>query len=275
MASGIRISSIALAAFAAAAAAVTPAAAGDAKPSFADKGEFVVCTDATFPPMEFFEVAGDEKPAGYDIDLAEALSLHWGIKSRFVVSDFTGLLPGLESQRCDAVISGILVTPERTKTYDATPYLSTSLVVFTLAKSDLAVSDPADLSGKVVAVQAGTHYVEELEKINEKLKSEGKAEISIQTYPKQTDVIQQVLVGRAAAAVSQDTELAYRDLQYPGQLKTVYAFPGQDTFGVYLRRSGDDKTAVADALSALVQDGTLKSITENWRLSPEAITAGK
>lgn len=270
-----RVSLIALAAVAAAASAVVPAAAEDVRPSFAGKGEFVVCTDATFPPMEFFEAAGDQKPVGYDIDLAEALAAHWGLKSRLVVSDFSGLLPGLESQRCDAVISGILITPERTKTYDATPYLGTALVVFTSAKSDLAISDPAGLSGKVVAVQAGTHYVEELEKVSAALKADGKDGISIQTYPKQTDVIQQVLVGRAAAAVSQDTELAYRDLQHPGQLKTIYAFPGQDTFGVYLRRVGDDKQAVADALSALAQDGTLKSITEKWRLSPEAITAGK
>ncbi|WP_315925994.1 ABC transporter substrate-binding protein [Mesorhizobium sp. SP-1A] len=256
--------------------AVSASAHADApKPSFADKGELVVCTDATFPPMEFFEAAGEQKPVGYDIDLAEALAEHWGLKPRVVVSDFTGLLPGLEAQRCDAVISGILVTPERTKTYDAAPYLGTALVVFTSAKSDLAIADPADLSGKVVAVQAGTHYVEELEKVSAKLKAEGKDEISIQTYPKQTDVIQQVLVGRAAAAVSQDTELAYRELQHPGQLKIVYAFPGHDTFGVYLRRNGGDKQAVATALSALAGNGALKSITEKWHLSPGAIAAGE
>ena len=255
--------------------AVAPAAAEDAKPSFAGKGEFVVCTDATFPPMEFFEKADDQKPVGFDIDLASALANHWGLTPRLVVSDFTGLLPGLESQRCDGVISGILVTPERTKSYDAVPYLGTALVVFTGAKSELTISGPADLGGKVVAVQAGTHYVEQLEAVNAKLKSEGKDEISIQTYPKQTDVIQQVLVGRAAAAVSQDTELAYRELQQPGQLKTIYAFPGEDKFGVYLRRTGDDKKAVAAAVAALAADGTLKSIAEKWRLSPADVVSGE
>lgn len=275
MASGYLRSRVALTAIAGFIAASAPALADDAKPSFADKGEFVVCTDATFPPMEFFEKADDEKPVGFDIDLADALANHWGLKSRLVVSEFTGLLPGLEAQRCDGVISGILVTPERTKTYDAAAYLGTSLVVFTASSRDLPVSDPADLGGKVVAVQSGTHYVEQLEQISAKLRSEGKDEILIQTYPKQTDVIQQVLVGRAAAAVSQDTELAYRELQNPGQLKIVYSFPGQDEFGVYLRRNGDDKQAVAAALAALAGNGTLKSIAEKWHLSPDAIAAGK
>lgn len=273
MVSGIKGSCIALAAMAASATGVF--AADEARPAFIDKGEFVVCTDATFPPMEFFEKADDKNPVGYDIDVAEALAKHWNVASRLLVIDFAGLLPGLEAQRCDAVISGILVTEERTKTYDASPYLGTSLVVFSSAKSDLAVADPADLDGKVVAVQAGTHYVEELEKVSAKLKKAGKEGLSIQTYPKQTDVIQQVLVGRAAAAVSQDTELAYRELQNPGQLKTLYTFPGKDRFGVYLRRAGDDKQAVDAALAALAENGTLKAITEKWRLSPDAIAVGK
>lgn len=273
MVSAIKASCMALAAFAASAAGSL--AAEGARPSFAEKGEFVVCTDATFPPMEFFENAGDQAPVGYDIDLAGALAGHWQIKSRLVVADFAGLLPGLEAQRCDAVISGILVTEERTKTYDALPYLGTALVAFTSAKSDLTIADPADLSGKVVAVQAGTHYVEQLEKVSAALKAAGRDEISIQTYPKQTDVIQQVLVGRAAAAVSQDTELAYREIQNPGQLKTIYTFPGEDNFGVYLRRNGGDKEAVGAALAELAANGTLNTITEKWRLSPDAIVAGK
>ena len=272
MVSGIKGSCIALAAIAASAAS---AFAEEVRPAFIDKGEFVVCTDASFPPMEFFEKPEDKNPVGYDIDVAEALAKHWGVTPRLVVADFAGLLPGLEAQRCHAVISGILVTEERTKTYDASPYLGTALVVFSSAKSDLTISDPSDLNGKVVAVQAGTHYVEELEKVSAKLKADGKEGLSIQTYPKQTDVIQQVLVGRAAAAVSQDTELAYRELQNPGQLKTIYTFPGQDRFGVYLRRAGSDKQAVDAALAALAENGTLKTITEKWRLSPDAIAVGK
>lgn len=252
------------------AAAVNPAAADEAKNTFTTKGEFVVCTDSTFPPLEFFEVAGAQQPTGFDIELAEALGNHWGIKSRIVVSEFTGLLPGLASQRCDAVISGVLVTPERTKTYDAVPYLDTTLVVFTGAKSDLAIESPADLSGKVVAVQAGTNYVGELEKVNVQLKEAGKTPITIQSYPKQTDVIQQVLVGRAAAAVSQDTELAYREFQKPGQLKSIYSFPGDDKFGVYLRPGGD-KEVVSAAITALAKDGTLKSLAEKWHLSVDAV----
>lgn len=256
------------------AAATIPSFAEGAQPSFVGDKVFTVCTDATFPPMEFFESAGNAEPVGFDIDLAKALATHWGSEIRVVVSEFTGLLPGLDAGRCDAVISGIPLTPERVAAYPGVPYFSTAVVVFTNDKSDLAVADAKDLAGKVVAVQAGTSYLARLEKVNEALVAEGRPAIQIQTYPKPTDVIQQVLVGRAAAAVSQDTELAYRNLQKPGQFKTVYAFPDTSDFAVFVKRIDGDEAAVSAAVAAIVKDGTLGEIAKKWGISPDNLVPG-
>lgn len=256
------------------AAATVPSFAAEAQPSFVGDKVFTVCTDATFPPMEFFESAGNAEPVGFDIDLAKALAGHWGVEPRVIVSDFTGLLPGLDAGRCDAVISGIPLTPERVASYPGVPYFSTAVVVFAGEKSDLAITDAADLSGKVVAVQAGTSYLARLEKINETLAAAGRPAIQIQTYPKQTDVIQQVLVGRAAAAVSQDTELAYRNLQKPGQFKTLYAFPDTSDFAVFVKRVDGDEAAVSAAVAALVKDGSLGEFAKKWGTSVESLVPG-
>lgn len=238
------------------------------KPAFVSSGSFNVCSDPTFPPLEFFEKTGDREPSGFDTDLIRALAQHWGVKSRFIVTEFTGLLPGLDAKRCDAVISGTLITPERIQKLDAVAYLASATIVFGSGKTDLTLSSLDDLSGQVVAVQSGTRYVAIMEKLNEQLRAAGKTPAVLQTYPKGSDVAQQVLVGRAAAGLSQDTELAYRELQTPGQFKTLYSFPEKDIFGAYLRPNPQDKQAVQDAIDALKADGTLQTIAEKWKLDP-------
>jgi polar amino acid transport system substrate-binding protein len=249
--------------------------AAESKPSFVSSGSLQVCSDPTFPPLEFFEKAGDSEPSGFDADLIRALASHWGVQPRFIVTEFTGLLPGLESKRCDLVISGTLITPERTKKLNATPYLASATIVFGGAKSGLKLSTLDDLSGEVVAVQSGTSYVATMEKLNVQLTAAGKTPATIQTYPKGSDVAQQVLVGRAAAGVSQDTELAYRELQNPGQFKTLYSFPEKDIFGAYMLPNEADEQAVTAAVKALKADGTLKALSEKWKLDPVNVEIAK
>lgn len=242
--------------------------AADSKPSFVSGGSFNVCSDPTFPPLEFFEKTGDREPSGFDADLIRAMAKTWGVPARFIVTEFTGLLPGLDAKRCDVVISGTLITPERTQKLNAVPYLASATIVFGSGKGDLTLSKLEDLSGKTVAVQSGTRYVAIMEKLNAELKAAGKTEATLQTYPKGSDVAQQVLVGRAAAGLSQDTELAYRELQTPGQFKTLYTFPEKDVFGAYLLPDAANKAAVEAAINTLKADGTLKAISEKWKLDP-------
>jgi polar amino acid transport system substrate-binding protein len=265
-----------VAAIAAIAAAFIGAAASHAEgvPSFAAKGSAAFCTDATFPPMEFFEKPGDKLPIGFDPDLIQALSEHWKIKPEIVTMDFTGLLPSLEAKRCDAVVSGMFVTPERTQKFDAVPYLVTRSVL--VAKNGEAPLKSLDeLSGKTVSVQAGTEYVKWFEKINADLKAKGLTEVNVQLYPKASDGIQQVLLGRSFAGTTQDTEVAYRDLQNPGALAVIYTFEDSQKFGIYVRREGDDATMVEAAISALRDSGAIGKIAEKWRLAPSQIDVGK
>jgi polar amino acid transport system substrate-binding protein len=244
--------------------------AAEAKPSFAASGTVAVCTDATFPPMEYFEKSGDKDPVGFDIDLVNALAENLGVKAKFVVTDFSGLLPSLEAKRCDLVVSGIFVTEERQKKFDAIPYLGTSTVL--VAKAGTAqIGAPEELSGKVVAVQTGTSFVELFQKINKGIEDKKGTPIDVQLYPKASDGIQQVLIGRAIATTTQDTEVAYRNLQNPGQLEAIYTFPDQQTFGIFARREGDDKKELEAAMAALKANGKLAEIVKKWNLSEEAL----
>ena len=104
---------IALSLFVVAVGLVAASTAGASHRIAAGSG-FSFCDNPTFPPMEN-TAKGSSKPSGFDIDLANALAQQMGGTAKYVYSSFGGLLPALGSKRCDVVISGLFVTPDRTK----------------------------------------------------------------------------------------------------------------------------------------------------------------
>jgi polar amino acid transport system substrate-binding protein len=229
------------------------------------KGSFKYCSDPTFPPMESKTTAG--KAVGFDIDMANAIGKLWKVKANFVQTGFTGLLPGLASKRCTLVISGIFVTPDRLKTFPAVSYMKSHRALVVQAGNPKRIKGPNDLSGKTVAVQAGTKYEEYLKALNDQFKSSGRPQFTLQSYPGDTDAIGQLIVGRADAVLTQDTSGAFQKKANPGKLAIAYLFPEFDRFGIYYRK-GETRlgNAVRSAISTLKKKGTLRKIATKWQI---------
>ena len=236
-----------------------------AAPSFVKAGEVTLCTDPTYAPMEFFEHPGDKQPVGFDLDLAAALAKRWGATLRPIAMDFTGLLPGLDAKRCDFVMSGTFITPERLARFQGVPYIASSQVILVSSKTQ-DISKPDDLSGKVVSVQAGTVYEKRLHALDEDLKAKGKPGITIQAYPGGADAVQQLTTGRAAAAITQDTEAAWRAVAQKGQFAVAYTYPATDEFGIYFAKNPADYKLVKADIEALRADGTVAALAAKWLL---------
>lgn len=249
------------------------AAAADAPlPSFVSDGTLRVCMDPTFPPMEFFAETGAAEPSGVDVDLTRALARHWGVEPAFLTMEFTGILPSLASGRCDAAISGMLLTEERQQSFDGVGYLNTFIVVAGRA-DDEPLDSADDLAGRTIAVQSGTTYLARMEELNESFAARGLPPMTIQQYPNQTDAIQQLQIGRVSGVVSQDTEIAWRELQMPGMFRLLWTVP-QDSvepYAVYFPKSPEDHAAVTAGVDALIADGTMAAILEDWALSSDML----
>ena len=244
--------------------------AADQKPDFASGGVLKVCTSGEFPPMEYYENPGDKDLVGFEVDVINAIAKGWGVKAEFVVGDFKGLLPSLDSKRCDLVASGILITPARLEKYDGIPYFGSHIVMVTAA-NDTETKVPAGVSGKVMAIEAGTSYEKMVADLNAQLEAAGKAPVQAQTYPSASGVIEQILVGRATATITQDTTAAYRMLQVPGRLSIPYTYEESENYGIYLRKSEGDRQMLKEALEALQASGEMKTLLQKWNL-PETAT---
>jgi polar amino acid transport system substrate-binding protein len=247
--------------------AVQPALA--AAPSFVKGGTVALCTDPTYAPMELFQHPGDKLPVGFDIDLATALAKRWGATLRPIAMDFTGLLPGLDAKRCDFMMSGAFLTPARLERFQGVPYLASSQVILIAAKTK-DIAKPDDLAGKTVSVQAGTEYEKRLHALDTQLKAAGKPGINIQSYPGGADAVQQLTTGRAAAAITQDTEAAWRAFQQKGQFTIAYLWPATDQFGIFFAKNADDYARVKADIEALRADGTIAKLAEKWHM-PAAV----
>jgi polar amino acid transport system substrate-binding protein len=220
---------------------------------------FKYCTDPTFPPMEY--VLGSGKIVGFDVDMAVKLAGTWGDTASPSKTAFPGLIPALNAKRCDAVISGIFITPDRKKQAGVVPYMRTHRVLIVKAGNPKGIHSPNQLKGKTVAVQAGTKYEEYLKALKAKIG------FTLQSYPGDTDAVAQVLLGRADAVLTQDTSFAYQVKKHPGKIAVGFTFAASDQFGIYFRKAD---TAVGQQIQAgvaqLKSDGTFVKLAAKYKI---------
>ena len=75
------------------------------------KGELVVGTTGTQPPLNATTKTGEV--IGFDADIAKVIALSMGVKIKFAKMPFAELLPALEAGKVDMIISSMTMTLER------------------------------------------------------------------------------------------------------------------------------------------------------------------
>jgi polar amino acid transport system substrate-binding protein len=212
-----------------------------------------VATDATFPPMEFFD---NGQRTGFDTELVEAIGKQLGRKIEWVDIDFKGLIPALVSKRVDMAVSAIYITDERKKVVDFTqPYYAGGLVV--MVKGDNStIKTPADLAGKKVSVQVGTKSVSYLKETQPKAQ--------LVEVEKNQEMFNLLDIGRSDAAVT-GKPAAYQYVRTRGGLKVLPEQLTTEEYGMAIRKDTPELTkAVNEALAKLKADGTYDAIVKKW-----------
>ena len=123
-------------------------------------GTLVVATEGQFAPFNFFQ---GKTLTGFEVELAEGLAKRMGLKVEWKSIGFDALLTGLQADRWDMVIASHGITDERAKavTFADPHYCSGGVIVAKAGGAKTA----KDLAGKVVAVQTGTTYLDNVKKV--------------------------------------------------------------------------------------------------------------
>jgi polar amino acid transport system substrate-binding protein len=255
---GIVAAAVAAAAFAGGSAAIQP------PPNIAKAGKIVYCTDATYPPEEYFQ---GSKIIGSDIDIATGIAKQMGVRAQFKNTGFDGIIAALLAKKCDAIISGMNDTPERRKQVDFADYLKVGQAITVKKGNPEGFTTFASLSGKRVSVEAGTTNRDFLAAASKKLVKQGKKPITIVTFPKDTDAFAALVAGRVDAYYADAPPAAYYAKKNPTVVQVcchpINPFP----IGIAMRKGDPLGAATKRAIKMLYANGTIKRIVAKWGMS--------
>jgi len=235
-----------------------PAAAGPTIDRIKKAGKLVVLVDATFAPMEFKDEAG--KTAGFDVDLATEFAKSLGVSAEFQNVNWDGIFVALQQGKGDMILSSVTITDERKKTMAfSDPYYMAGQVI-SVPAGNTDIKGPADLKGKVVAVQIDTTGQEATEKI------EGVKEI--RKFDGGSEVMLAVEQGKVDASVL-DVMVALHFIKDHPKVKAVdrKPFTTEPIGGAFQKDANDLVTAFNDFVAASKKDGSYDKVLAKWGLN--------
>jgi polar amino acid transport system substrate-binding protein len=238
-------------------------------------GELADCVDIEYPPLEYFETSDVTDPnaaIGFDVDAAKAVAARLGLDITIRNTGFDALIPDLTAGRCDIVWSGLFISDDRLAVADATPYLATGHVVMVVSGNPEDIQTLDDLCGKTVAIQTGGLVETVSAEASKACTDAGNPAIEIQGYAKVADEFQQIVLGRAVAIWETDEAVADWMNRNPDKYEVAFVASQDKTYGIYRQKEHDDiGDAIAAALRALKDDGTLAGIAEKYGLDPSKL----
>ncbi|MCL9641765.1 cystine ABC transporter substrate-binding protein [Rahnella bonaserana] len=221
-----------------------------------DRGTLIVGLEGTYPPFSF--QGEDGKLTGFEVDFADALAQHMGVKAKLQPTKWDGMLASLESKRIDVVINQVTISPERQKKYDfSTPYTVSGIQALVKKGAESSITKPEDLKGKKVGVGLGTNYEQWL-----RANVPG---VDVRTYDDDPTKYQDLRVGRINAILVD--RLAALDLvKKTGDTLAVAGAPfSRQESGVAIRKDNPELlAAINKAIAEMQKDGSLAKISQKW-----------
>ena len=127
----------------------------------AKKGELVLGTAASMPPLNMTTKEGEI--IGFEIDIAGYMAEEMGVKLKIESIPFPELLPALESGKVDMVLSGMTITGKRNLNVAFVgPYFTTGKAFLTKIKTIAAATEASEINSPdttLVALKGSTSQV--------------------------------------------------------------------------------------------------------------------
>ncbi|MGR6967393.1 ABC transporter substrate-binding protein [Geodermatophilus sp. URMC 61] len=238
--------------------------------SIAEDGVIAVGSDTTYAPNEFIAEDGSTI-VGFDVDLFTLVAQKLGLEAQFESAPFDSIIAGVGSQKYEVGVSSFTINPERLGQATMVSYFDAGTQWATKAGNPQGV-DPDDACGLRIAVQKATVQVEDITARSEQCEAEGKPAITIDQYEGQDEATAAVVSGKDDAGLADSPVMAYAVQQTNGQLELLGDVYDAAPYGYVVAKDQTEfAQALADALGALMSDGTYQQVLEKWGLEGGAI----
>ncbi|TDD54070.1 ABC transporter substrate-binding protein [Nonomuraea terrae] len=243
-------------------------------------GVIRVATNIPYPPWEMYTTAGGQQPTGIDYDLSQALGAKLGVRASFDHMSFDGMIPAIQAGKADIVMAGLFDTPKRRQSLDFVDYAEDGYSMLVAKGNPEGLKDVADLSGKTVAVQSSTSEEASLDKLSKRFESEGKPGVTVLRFPGDSEAFLSIKSGKAVARVQATSAAAYaaKTFDNGNAFELVNAPSVTEQFGGGIegigvaKSDGELRTALQQALQALMDEGTYLKILAKYGVEDIALT---
>lgn len=192
---------------------------------------------------------------GFEVEIAASIARRLGVRAKFMQSDWSNLVPSLERGDFDVVMNGLEATPERRERIVLSRPYYVYEEILAVARSSAAQSLD-DLRGKRVGTLNQTYAAQLLRA----------RQVETVLYEGVQEPYADLEQGRLDGVLLESV-IANR---YGCGLAAVRCIDREVARGTYVvgMRKGDLalKSAIDDALGAMIADGELRKILEGWKL---------
>jgi polar amino acid transport system substrate-binding protein len=248
--------------------------------------EIRVGSDVSYAPVEFYDAfapdvldrpVGEPEPQvrGIDPDLATELGRKLGVRFTFVNTGFDELIPALQADKFDLIISSMTATPERARQISFLEYFQAGTSILVARGNPERIQSLADLCGQTVTLQAGTIH-EEL--VAAQQRRCGARRIRARPLDSGTQVVLEVKFGRSDAALA-DFPVAAYNAKVSGQghdFQVVGEQIDPGPYGIGLRKDDTELASVLqEALRQIIADGSYDRVLTKWNVTDGALKAAQ
>ena len=267
LAAGSAVAALTLSACAGATNVAAPSEDNAAQVDSKVESALTVGSDLTYPP---YDMLVDGKPAGFDVDMMNALADTMGTKANFVDTRFAQIIAGIKADRYDVIASTLYISATRAKEVDFVPYFQTGNSIISRADSTAYVT-AQDLCGKSVGVVTATVIATILPgEESDKCVAAGKEGITVKEFPSDPEATQALLSNQVDAQMT-DGAVAKSVVDKTGDrlelTSTELIYPIAVGLGV---KKGNEKMldSLTEALKKLQSAGTYDTLLEKYNLEP-------
>ena len=216
---------------------------------------YTVATDSSFVPFEFEQ---DGEHVGFDMDIIQAIADEVGFEIELDVTNFDGIIPGLQTGAFDIAIAGITITEERAESVDFTdPYYQSGTRIAVQSGNE-DIQEMEDLAGQTVASRLGSAPLDYL--------AENVPDAETQPF-EQLDQMYLAVEGGSADALLYDAPNVeyYITTSESSNLEIVGPLYEAQEYGIAVSQGNEELvSAMNEALAGLLEDGTYADIHEEW-----------
>lgn len=213
-----------------------------------------------FAPMGFTE---NGEVVGFDVDLAKEAAKRMGVTFEFKLIDWSNKEKELDSGNVDMIWNGLSMLDERKEHVTfSKPYMDNRQIILVAKDNPKEIHSVGDLTGKIVAAQAGSTaetYIDEDEHLRNSF-------AKFKTYRNINEGFEALSKGEVDALITDEIAARYYINKNHDKFEIVEATIGSvSQFAIGFRKGNTElRDKVQTAFDSMVKDGTAKEISEKW-----------